>query len=77
MFAGGIERYQWHVMVQPQFKNRFIFAHLHINSIRNKAEMLKEVISYNTDISLISETKLDNTFPLNELILEVVAYLGP
>ena len=33
--------------------------------------MLKEVVGNKTDILLISETKLDNTFPLNQFILEV------
>ena len=32
--------------------------------------MLKEVVGDKIDILLISETKLDNTFPLNQFILE-------
>ena len=50
--------------------NRIIIAHLNINSIRNKSEMLKEVVGNKIDVLLISETKLDNTFPLNQFILE-------
>ena len=50
--------------------NRIIIAHLNINSIRNKSEMLKEVVDNKIDVLLISETKLDNTFPLNQFILE-------
>ena len=45
--------------------NRIIIAHLNINSIRNKFEMLKEVTGNKIDILLISETKLDDTFPLS------------
>ena len=32
--------------------------------------MLKEVIGNKTDVLLTSETKLDNTFPLNQFMLE-------
>ena len=45
--------------------NRIIIAHLNINSVRNKFEMLKEVVGSKTNNLLISETKLDDTFPLN------------
>ena len=45
--------------------NRIIIAHLNVNSIRNKLEMLKEVVGNKIDILLISETKLEDTFPLN------------
>ena len=51
-------------------KNRIIIGHLSINSIRNKFEMLKEVVGNKIDILLISETKSDNTSPLNQFILE-------
>ena len=33
--------------------------------------MLKEVVGTKIDILLISETKLDDTFPLNQFVLEV------
>ena len=50
--------------------NRIIIAHLNINSIRNKFEMLKEVVVNEIDILLISKTNLDNTFTLNQFILQ-------
>ena len=43
--------------------NRLIFAHININSLRNKFEMLQEVIENNIDVLLISETKSDASFP--------------
>ena len=43
--------------------NRLICAQLNINSIRNKFESLKEIVSTNVDILLICETKLDSSFP--------------
>ena len=50
--------------------NRIIIAHLSINSIRSKSEMLKKVVGNKICILLISETKLDDRFPLNQFILE-------
>ena len=43
--------------------NRLICAQLNINSIRNKFQSLKEIVSTNVDILLICETKLDSSFP--------------
>ena len=40
------------------------------NWIRNKFEMLKGEVGNKIDVFLISETKLDDTFPLNQFILE-------
>ena len=39
-------------------KNNLMIAHLSINSIRNKFDLLKEVVSDTIDISIVSETKL-------------------
>ena len=44
-------------------RDRIIIAHLNINSIRNKLEMLKIAVANHLDILLISETKLDQSFP--------------
>ena len=51
--------------IRKENQNRIIIAHLSINSVRNKFEMLKEVVGNKIDILLISETKLEDTFPLN------------
>ena len=44
-------------------EDRIIIAHLNINSIRNKLDALKTMIAGNIDILLISEAKLDESFP--------------
>ena len=46
-----------------------MFAHININSLRNKFEMLQEVIGNNIDILLISETKFDVSFSSCQFIL--------
>ena len=42
-----------------------IICHLNINSIRSKFDTLDEIVKA-FDIFLISESKLDNTFPINQ-----------
>ena len=49
---------------------RLIIANININSVRNKIEMLKETITDKTNILLISETKLDRSFPVNQFLID-------
>ena len=50
--------------------DRLIFAQLNINSLRNKFESLQHIINKNIDILLISETKIDSSFPSAQFHLE-------
>ena len=43
--------------------HRVIISHLNINSIRNKFVALSDIVKNKIDIMLISETKLDTSFP--------------
>ena len=43
--------------------SRIIFAHLNINFLRNKFDTLVHQIKGNVDVLVISETKLDESFP--------------
>ena len=43
--------------------HRLIFAHININSILNKFDMLADLIVGKVGLLLISETKIDDTFP--------------
>ena len=43
---------------------KLVFAHLNINFIRNTFEMLLDHIKGNIDVLLVSETKMDNSFPI-------------
>ena len=49
--------------------NKLILAHLSINSLRNKFEFLISLIKDNRDILMISETKLDPSFPTNQFMI--------
>ena len=50
--------------------NRIILAHLNINSIPNKFNLLAEGVSGNVDIIMISETKIDETFPTRQFYID-------
>ena len=49
--------------------NKLIIAHLNINSIRNNFDFLVDKIKGNIDIIMISETKLDNSFPKGQFLI--------
>ena len=51
-------------------KNRLIIAQLNINSLRNKFDCLEVLIKDKIDILVITETKLDDTFPLTQFSME-------
>ena len=46
--------------------NRVIIVHLNINSSRNKIDMLTNNITENIDILMLSETKIDHSFPTQQ-----------
>ena len=49
---------------------RLIISHLNVNSLRNKFDELKFLTRGRIDILMISETKLDESFPTNQLLIE-------
>ena len=49
--------------IRKHHSNKIIMAHININSLRNKFDMLTNSVSEYIDILMISETKLDDTFP--------------
>ena len=55
--------------------NRLICAHLNIISVRNKFDLLSNIIKNNIDILMISETKLNSSFPNGQF--QIHAYSEP
>ena len=49
---------------------KLIFATLNINSLRNKFDELKMVISGKIDVLVITETKLDDSFPTSQFFID-------
>ena len=50
--------------------NKLILAHLNINYIRNKFQFLVEQIKGKIDILMISETKIDESFPQGNFLID-------
>ena len=49
--------------------NKLTLAHLNINSLRNKFQFLISLIKDNIDVLMISETKLDGSFPTSQFMI--------
>ena len=47
-----------------------IIGQLNINSLRNEFESLVQHVSGNIDILVVSETKLDNSFPVSQFLMD-------
>ena len=50
--------------------NKLIFAHVNNNSVRNKFNMLASQVKGSADVVMISETKQDDTFSVDQFVLE-------
>ena len=50
--------------IRQENTNTVVFAHININSLRNKFELLADQVKVNIDVLMISETKLMIVFPL-------------
>ena len=56
------------VLKDIRMKNihKIVIGHLNVNSIRNKIDVVSDLIIGNIDIFLITESKIDNTFPTSQ-----------
>ena len=57
-------------MIHSKYSKNIICFHLNINSITNKLENQKEVVSNQVDTLVISKTKIDELFPTAQFIKE-------
>ena len=56
--------------------NKLIIAHLNKNSLRNNFEFLISLIKDNIYVLMISETKLDESFPTNQFVITLYNIFG-
>ena len=61
--------------IRIKSSNRIVLAHLNINSLRNKLDLLADQIKGNVDVLAISETKLDDSFPAGQF--KIPGYASP
>ena len=59
-------------MKKLRIKNlkRVIISQINLNSIRNKIELLSEADLGNIDILMVSETKIDMSFPTSQFVIQ-------
>ena len=55
--------------LRVNYPNNRIIGHLNINSICNKFEMLSSSVAQYVNILMLSETKLDSTFPSTQFLI--------
>ena len=55
--------------IRQEHTNKLVFAHININSLRNKFELLVDQVKWNIGVLMISETKIDNSFPLGNFLI--------
>ena len=51
------------------YLNKLVFTHLCINSFRNNFEFLSGEVIDNIDVLMVSETKIDNSFPIGNFLI--------
>ena len=56
--------------VRIKNRNGLIITYLNINSIRNKIDFMRPMISESIDVLIIAETKIDNAFPASQFVIE-------
>ena len=56
--------------LRSQNPHRIIIGHVNINSIRNKFDSPVSFVGDNLDILMVSETKIDDTFPESQFLIE-------
>ena len=50
--------------------NKLIFVQLNIKSIKNKYESVVKDISSNADLLMLSDTKIDDSFPKGQFLIK-------
>ena len=55
--------------VSIEKSSRIIFGQININSIKNKFDLLMNIIKNEINIFMISETEIDNSFPISQFTM--------
>ena len=71
MLKERLKVYSFPLAVPHRLQNskNITISYLSIKSLRNKIEAVEELISKNSDICLLRETKIDETFPIHPVVL--------
>ena len=55
---------------RSKYPNKLMIGHVNINYIRDKFEILRSILSEVLDVLVITETKLDDSFPKQQFHIE-------
>ena len=66
----NLDLYSNNENIRSKNPNRLIIVQLQINSLRYKFDSLVKILHSNVDILLISETKINSSFPTTQFKLE-------
>ena len=71
MLKERLKVYSFPLAVAHRLQNskNITISYLSIKSLRNKIEAVEELISKNSDICLLRETKIDEAFPIHPVVL--------
>ena len=61
--------------LKTKYWDRIVIGCLNINSLRNKFDLLRELVDESLDVLIVIETKLDDSFPSKQF--EIANYSGP
>lgn len=50
--------------------NNIILGYINTNSTRNEIELLKPIMSHSVAVNDIAETKIEDTFPISQFMME-------
>ena len=56
--------------IRKKYVKNVVIDHLNINALANKIDALKIVIKDKVDILVLVETKLNDSFPINQFVVE-------
>ena len=56
--------------IRKKYVKNVVIGHLNINALANKIDALKIVIKDKVDILVLVETKLNDSFPINQFVIE-------
>ena len=56
--------------IRSNYPHNILIGQLNINSLRNKFELMKDMIWNKIDVFMISETKIDESFLIDEFLIE-------
>ena len=59
------------IVINPK---NIVIGHLNVNSLRNKFEAVEKLVQNKVDICFVSETKIDETFPNQQFMINGISY---